>query len=65
MTDVIEPGPHTYLWKVRKDWPDQLTGDLQVKLCALYPEEADKPGVYDEFARAVYANDFSLTDVSA
>lgn len=65
MTDIIEPGPHTFCWKARKDWPDQLTGDLQVKVCALYPEEADKPGVYDEFARAVYANDFSSTDVSA
>ena len=65
MTDVIDPGPHTFRWKARKDWPDQLTGDLQVKICALYPEEADKPGVYDEFARTVYANDFSSTDVSA
>lgn len=65
MTEVFEPGPHTFSWKARKDWPDQLTGDLQVKVCALYPEEADKPGVYDEFARSVYANDFSSTDVSA
>ena len=65
MTEVFEPGPHTFSWKARKDWPDQLTGDLQVKVCALYPEEADKPGVYDDFARAVYANDFSSTDVSA
>ena len=63
MTDVIEPGPHTFRWKARKDWPDQLTGDLQVKLCALYPEEAGKPGVYDEFARAVYANDFTSANL--
>lgn len=65
MTTAFAPGNHTFVWKARKDWPDQLTGDLQVKVCALYPEEADKPGVYDEFARTVYANDFSSTDVSA
>ena len=63
MTEVFEPGPHTFRWKARKDWPDQLTGDLQVKLCALYPEEAGKPGVYDEFARAVYANDFTSANL--
>ena len=60
MTEVFEPGPHTFSWKARKDWPDQLTGDLQVKVCALYPEEAGKPTVYDEFARTVYANEFSV-----
>ena len=63
MTEVFEPGPHTFRWKARKDWPDQLTGDLQVKICALYPEEAGKPGVYDEFARAVYANDFTSANL--
>lgn len=63
MTEIFEPGPHTFRWKARKDWPDQLTGDLQVKLCALYPEEAGKPGIYDEFARTVYANDFTSANI--
>ena len=22
MTEVFEPGPHTFSWKARKDWPD-------------------------------------------
>lgn len=63
MTDTFAPGPHTFRWKARKDWPNQLTGDLQVKVCALYPEEAGKPDVYDDFARAVYANDFTSTSL--
>jgi len=63
MATAFEPGAHMFRWDARKDWPEQLTGDLQVKLCALYPEEAGTPGVYDEFARTVYANDFSSSEL--
>lgn len=59
MTDVITPGPHSFRWKARNDWPDQLVGNLKVKLCAFYPEEANSPSIYDNFAQAVLSNDFS------
>lgn len=64
LSDTIAPGRHSFRWKACKDWPDQLAGDLQVKLCALYPEEAGKPESYDDFARTVYANDFTSTSVA-
>lgn len=64
MSDTVAPGRHSFTWKARKDWPDQLADNLQVKLCALYPEEAGKPETYDEFARSVYANDFTSTSVA-
>ena len=64
LSDTIAPGRHSFRWKACKDWPDQLAGDLQVKLCALYPEEAGRPETYDAFARTVYANDFTSTSVA-
>ena len=37
---LISPGTHSFVWKARKDWPDNVSTNVQVQLQAYYPEEA-------------------------
>lgn len=37
--DVFAVGPHTFRWRARRDWPDNLVDNLKVRVQAYYPEE--------------------------
>ena len=37
--DVFSVGPHTFRWRARRDWPDNLVDNLKVRVQAYYPEE--------------------------
>lgn len=45
--DVIEPGPHTFRWRARKDWRANLASNATIRLSAYYTNQIDQiPGVY-------------------
>ncbi|MDO5319933.1 MAG: formylglycine-generating enzyme family protein [bacterium] len=37
--DVFAVGTHSFRWRARKDWPDNLVDNLKVRVQAYYPEE--------------------------